>query len=257
MKTPNGYVFYRGPSLITGKPIIAVAIGFAAASENAKTGAMIQTYILPADVPPNEAVRTGQDKDVCGGCIHRPIVAKRTGADPCYVHTGQGPLVVWRGVQRGLYPDVTPEGLGVLVAGRGLRLGSWGEPVAVPLGVWQPALGVCAFHTGYTHRWRTRSAGSWRGVLQASCDSLEDYHDAVAAGWGTFRVALPGEAGSRGPQGLGVSEMQCPAAKEAGKQATCADCRACNGTARVVILSHGPRYRRSLPVAGPAGPAVV
>jgi hypothetical protein len=239
MAQPNGYVFYRGPSEIDGRPILAVAVGFRDSSSNVKTGAMLQTYILPAGIAPHHAIKTGEDVSVCGGCVHRPLVARKVQADPCYVTVFQGPRVVWEAASRGVYPDVTPSEFGELVTGRLLRLGSWGEPVAVPLAVWQPALASCAGHTGYTHRWRTKKAAPWRGILQASCDNPEDYRDARAAEWGTFRVALPSD-----PVQLG-NEFHCPASKEAGKALTCAECLACDGTAQVVILSHGPKFRKA------------
>lgn len=239
-KLPNGVVFYRGPSAIDGKPIVAVAVGFAKSSTNAKTGGMIQTHILRADMGPVDAVRTGADVSMCGGCMHRPTLAKKLGSDPCYVNVGQGPSAVFKALARGNYPEVTPDEFATLVAGRLLRCGSYGEPVAVPFDVWAPALRAAAGHTGYTHRWRTRQASAWRGTLQASCDSAEDFADASAAGWGTFRVAVPGFDGA-----LLGSEFRCPAAKETGKQVTCSECMACDGTGRqIVILSHGPKFRR-------------
>lgn len=239
MKAPNGVIFYRGPSAITGKPIVAVAVGFRNASTNAKTGGMIQTHILTADESPVAAVKSGADVSICGGCMHRPTLARKLGVDPCYVNVGQGPSAVWKGVARGIYPEVTPEEFGRLVAGRKLRLGSYGEPVAVPFAIWGAALASCAGHTGYTHRWRTRQVQAWKGVLQASCDSAEDFADAIASGWGTFRVAVPGFDGDPiGP------EFRCPAAKETGHKVTCSECMACAGKSHVVILSHGPKFRR-------------
>jgi hypothetical protein len=45
-------VLYRGPSLLDGSPIVAIAtIG----STNVKTGPMVQTWILRADMNPLEA----------------------------------------------------------------------------------------------------------------------------------------------------------------------------------------------------------
>jgi hypothetical protein len=39
-KTPSGFVFYDGPSVIDGAPIIGIAVLH---SENSKTGDMVQT----------------------------------------------------------------------------------------------------------------------------------------------------------------------------------------------------------------------
>jgi len=40
-------------------------------SANVKTGNMIQTWILRADIAPNVAIREGSDTAVCGNCPHR------------------------------------------------------------------------------------------------------------------------------------------------------------------------------------------
>jgi hypothetical protein len=46
--TPNSVIFYRGPSQLTGDPIVAVLTGLVTRSSNAKTGPMLQTWILRA-----------------------------------------------------------------------------------------------------------------------------------------------------------------------------------------------------------------
>ena len=68
----NGAVIYHGPSAIDGGPIVVIATGLTVGSANSKTGAMIQTHIMRADVDPLTALRTGADVSVCGGCMHRP-----------------------------------------------------------------------------------------------------------------------------------------------------------------------------------------
>lgn len=68
---PNGVVIYRGPSMLDGAPIICVALGLAAASTNAKTGALVQTLIIREDLSPTDAIQQGLDASVCGTCIHR------------------------------------------------------------------------------------------------------------------------------------------------------------------------------------------
>ena len=57
MKKPSGYVIYDGPSLIDGKPIIAIAI--TKKSTNSKTGGMVQTYIIRKDIDPRQANKSG------------------------------------------------------------------------------------------------------------------------------------------------------------------------------------------------------
>lgn len=55
---PRAGVFYRGPSLIDGSPIVGIAV-FPAGKANAKTGAMLQTYILRDDMSPMKAIQSG------------------------------------------------------------------------------------------------------------------------------------------------------------------------------------------------------
>lgn len=66
----RGFVVYDGPSAIDGERIVVIVCALER-SRNAKTGHMVQTYILRADMHPIEAVRTGADVSICGGCKHR------------------------------------------------------------------------------------------------------------------------------------------------------------------------------------------
>ena len=63
MANPTGYVIYRGPSLLDGAPIVAIAT---MQTSNRKTGNMVQTWILREDVSPVEASKAGADASVCG-----------------------------------------------------------------------------------------------------------------------------------------------------------------------------------------------
>ena len=59
---PTGFTLYAGPSrLDPGVPIICVAT---MSSNNAKTGDMVQTWIMLAYTTPTDAVRTGADHDL-------------------------------------------------------------------------------------------------------------------------------------------------------------------------------------------------
>lgn len=226
----NGAIIYRGPSLLDGAPIIVIAIGFTAGSANSKTGNMIQTHILREDIAPTDAIKSGDDASICGQCPHR---GDGTGKGrTCYVNVGQGPLVVWKSYKAGKYP--LWDGTGV--SGRMVRLGTYGDPAAVPVHVWDALLRDAGGHTGYTHQWR--QSPQLRAYCMASADSVDDAQSAHSMGWRTFRVAMPTDA----PQLRG--EAQCPASAEAGKKLTCAQCRACDGTASqrrgsIVIQAHG------------------
>jgi len=247
--TANGLTVYDGPSLIDGAPILVILTGLNTPSTNAKTGAMVQSYIIRADVDPLTASRTGQDAAICGDCRHRPSLAKATGAPLCYVNKAHGPAAVFRGFLRGIYPTATPEAAAARLAGRVLRLGTYGDPAAAPARLWQTFTDAAAGHTGYSHQWKTPGFNfdQWRGLVMASADSLDDAALANLHGMRAFRVTT---AADRQP-----GEAICPASTEAGKRTTCADCQLCAGTTKaardIVIQDHGPGYkaRRVIPIA--------
>jgi hypothetical protein len=228
----NGRILWRGPSLLDGKPIIVIAVGVASGSSNRKTGDMLQTYILRSDMLPQSAIHCGGDVSICGDCPHRGNRLQGIGRT-CYVNIGQGPTVVYKTYQRGGYPmadDIESVG-----AGRVVRLGTYGDPAAVPVHVWRELVSRAVAHTGYTHQWRIRP--ELRDLVMASADSSKEASVAHVAGWRTFRVAMPGHI-DRLPR-----ESICPASEEAGRKLTCDICRACNGASgkrgSIVIQAHG------------------
>ena len=235
MNKPNGMILWQGASRIDGAPIVAIVVGLSSDSTNSKTGAMLQTYILRADMEPTEAIKSGNDASICGDCPHR---GDGTGkARTCYVNVGQGALAVYRAFQRGKYPMATAEQSAAAGNARVVRLGTYGDPAAVPVSVWETLTSRAVAHTGYTHAWRGIGAG-YAHLLMASADSLSDKVAAMSAGFRTFRVVMRGET----PRVQG--EAICPASAEAGKKLTCITCKACNGTATarkssIVIQAHG------------------
>lgn len=241
-RQPKAGIIYRGPSMLTGQPIVVVATF---TKSNRKTGGMLQTYILTDDGrTPIEAIRTGADVSICGDCPHRGD-GQTYGSRSCYVNVAQGVTVVWKGVQRGTYGP-GPVGADDMVAlgrGRMVRLGTYGDPAAVPASIWHCLLRESAGHTGYTHQWRMPmmqrgyAAGDlFRSFVMASADSEQDARDAQDAGWRTFRVRTADEP-------LMPREFACPASDEAGHKVQCADCRACGGAdgrkGSPAIIAHG------------------
>jgi len=240
IKKPSGFIFYRGPSLIDGAPIVAVAI--TKKSSNEKTGNMVQTYILVDNgKSPVDNAKALLDRSICGDCIHR------RGLDgSCYVNLGQGPRAVLDGVNRGIYPH-SLETAAIQCTGRKVRLGAYGDPAAVPFEYWQALLVNAAGNTGYSHQWRT---GINPGVMQycmASADTAEQALEAQAKGYRTFRVKTAAEINFK-------NEFPCPASAEQGKRKLCHECMACNGgietrKANPVIIVHGSlksRFESSL-----------
>ena len=172
---------------------------------------------------------------MCGDCQQRPYLG---GA--CYVNVAQAPSVIYKAFRRGTkYPTAEgPKDLHKLGQGRVVRLGSYGDPAAVPKRVWQALLRDAVGHTGYTHQWRR---APWlKDLCMASVDSPFEAAEAQARGWRTFRVR-------REDQPVQAREFVCPASDEAGNRLSCATCKACNGTSRnpvaasPVIIAHGSR----------------
>lgn len=237
-KKPSGFIIYRGPSMLDGSPIVAVAI---TKSENVKTGNMIQTYILvDNDKSPVENVKALADSAICGNCKHR----RGTGG-ACYVNLGQGPRAVADGVVRGIYPH-NAELARLASKDRIVRLGTYGDPAAVPVSVWTDLLALSAGRTGYTHQWQNPAFAPLLELVMASADSEQERKEAKALGFRTFRIRSSDEEIMKG-------EYLCPASEEAGKRKTCAECTACDGgtnnrKADPVIIVHGSLKNRFIAI---------
>jgi hypothetical protein len=234
----NSAIIYRGPSLLDGSPIIVIVSGIEKGSDNGKTGAMLQTFILRDDMSPIDAVRTGSDSAICGSCAHRGDAAsdrKRS----CYVTVMHAPHNTWKTAGRGRYREVTSTAdISAIGRGRKVRLGSYGDPAAVPLYVWEALLlDSLRGHTAYCHQWLNPAFASLAKLAMASVDRPSEYAQAKAAGWRTFRVKAP-------EQPKFENEIVCPASEEAGKRTTCENCGLCSGLSTktrkdIVINSHG------------------
>lgn len=244
---PNGAILYRGPSMLTRTPIVVVATGLAHASANPKTGDMVQTYILvDGKRGPLDAAKHGDDVAICGDCKHR-----KTHLGSCYVTLVHGPRSVYAQLKRRKYPRVKPEQLGAIGAGRYVRLGTYGDPMAVPAWVWTKLLAQAAGHTGYTHQWQGTDHGAYQidpthqaavsALVMASVDSCGEAAAARAQGQRYFRVRQADEP-------LGANEIMCPASAEANYRRTCQTCGACKGgnvsRTSIAIVVHGTTSKR-------------
>jgi len=198
--------------LLNGEPIVAIAT---LKTSNRKTGDMIQTWILPQNMRPTDAVEGGDDASICGDCPHRKIDGKRT----CYVNVGQAPLQVWKSYKAGKYPWL-PE-LSCITEGRHIRFGAYGDPAAVPSHVWLHLKRHAKGWTGYTHQWRSCD-DNLKELCMASVDNEWETRIARQLGWRTFRCRAEGEP-------LMEGEIMCPASDEAGKKTTCNKCLLCAG----------------------------
>jgi len=225
-------IIYKGPSQLDGQPIVVIATY---SNRNRKTGAVVQTYILTLDNP-LEASKTGRDSTICGNCIMRGTTTE----DPkrkiavgrrCYVNLGQGVLIVFKAFERGVYPMADdPEDRTAIGAGRFVRIGTYGDPAAVPDEVWEDLIDEASNHTAYTHQ------PGWRpDIAMQSADTYEQAQGFWAKGMRTFRVVIDISAIDR------TKETICPASKEAGRRVQCTDCKLCNGSSKaksIAIVEH-------------------
>ena len=235
-----GVILYQGPSLIDSAPIVVIANRIVSDSDNVKTGAMVQTFIIRQDMRPLDAARLGYDFSICGHCPHRP-----SNAGSCYVNIGRSVEAVYGAFVRGRYArphvDFDTGILPELFADSIFRLGSYGDPAAAPFRVWQHATALVRARNGYTHQWRDFPQVA--ALCMASGDREAQAPEARSSGCRTFRVRA-----ATAPIMAGA-EVVCPASEEAGKKVTCADCRACGGTsakarASITIIAHGTTAKR-------------
>jgi len=218
-KKPIGIVLWEGKSLLDGERIMVIATGVYGKSENQKTGEMVQTYVLRRDFHPLLARRMGEDFSVCGDCMHREL-------STCYVNFCHGPISIFHAYLDHAYKPFEAADI-ELFRGRNIRLGSYGDPAAVPYEVWERISSVANKVTGYTHQWRKYDQ-RLKNICMASVDTIEryiiEYEKARSEGWRTFRLREDLEKNPLLP-----GEFICPASKEGGQKTTCEKCGSCGG----------------------------
>lgn len=236
-----GYIAYEGPSEIDGRPIVVI-VNKLQGSDNAKTGAdLVQTFIIRADVNPVIALKTGDDVSICGQCAHRPALASETGDAPCYVNVGRSVRSVFEAYKRGRYVKATPDALRRILAGRKIRLGTYGDPAAAPVAMWQEITADAAGIVGYSHQWQSIGFdhAAWAPLVMASADTIDEAAQANLYGMRVFRVSVGVDRQA--------GEVACPASAEGGKKATCDSCMLCGGTTKaardVVIADHAVGHK--------------
>lgn len=248
MKNPLGFITYEGPSEIDGRPIVVI-VNKLQGSDNAKTGAdLVQTFIIRSDVAPTDALKTGDDVSICGQCVHRPILAKFNGQAPCYVNVVRSVRSVYEAYKRGRYQKITPAQLRAILSGRKVRLGTYGDPAAAPVAMWQEITADAAGIVGYSHQWQSVNFdhAAWAPLVMASADNIDEAAQANLYGMRVFRVSVGVDKQS--------GETTCPASAEGGRKATCDSCMLCGGTSKaardVVIADHAVGHKRRVIMMG-------
>lgn len=227
MSKPKGIIIYEGPSMIDNENIVCIVNGFRK-SKNSKTGHMLQSWIIRSDVHPSEARSNGSNSSVCGDCKHRKW-------GTCYVNMMHGPNGVYKAYKNGSYERLEKKHLKYLRK-QHLRIGSYGDPVAIPFDIWNYILQFVGGYTGYTHQWNNCD-NRFKDIVMASVDTIKEHDRAVENGWRTFRVMINNN------ESLG-DEIICPASRNENTQ--CTKCMLCNGSGKrknIAISVHGQNWK--------------
>jgi hypothetical protein len=222
MRISNGWIAYEGPSQLDGQPIVCIITGSIKPTSNSKTGLMLQSWIIRSDIHPNEAIQSKQDKSVCGNCKFR---ADKKGHRVCYVNPmplGQ----IYKQYKLGNY-DRTPNFNYV----NALRIGSYGEPTAVPIKYWLSLVKASRLYTGYTQQWARPQFQNYKHFCMASVTCNSETVAARKLAWRTYRI--------RTDDIILAGEVDCPGAYKP-QTTNCASCGLCNGSsANVSVKVHG------------------
>ena len=230
-KRPTGLIMYEGASMLDGAPIVVVAT---LASANAKTGDMVQTWILRTDLAPVEAVKSGQDAAICGACPHRPSL---NGA--CYVNVGQAPSSIYKSFLKGNYAKFNAVDHAHLLQGRAIRFGAYGDPAAAPVNVWAEMAALASLTTGYTHQRAHKAFNSaLLDYVMLSADTPRQALAAHAQGLRTFRVRTEDSP-------LLPNEIECLSDS---RGLNCIDCGLCDSATAeqvsIAVTIHGAKAGR-------------
>ncbi|MEO1377554.1 MAG: hypothetical protein AAFW70_25400 [Cyanobacteria bacterium J06635_10] len=229
----NSYVVWEGASLIDGSPILLILTGFVSPSANRKTGRLIQSWVLQQEFVPTFAAKHGLDEGICGSCS---LKLSKTGS--CYVNLA--PINnMYRKYVACTYSKLSKNEIELLKYYRyPIRIGSYGDPTAVPFDVWKPIILASGSHTGYTHNWLFCD-NLWKQYLMASVQSLGEARVAQNRGWRTFRIIAPDAS-------LTQNEILCRNTED--DRNRCDNCYLCDGKSskpNIADRVHGLKWKIS------------
>jgi len=208
-----------------------IIFNFQFQSNNSKTGGMAQVFMIPVQWAMES--RIGDDSAVCFDC-------KFSQGNGCYVRKGdpmRGLISKVKSLSRKLesIPEFSAEleeHILFMCENKFVRFGAYGEPVLLGESLVSKIASIALGWTGYTHQWAL-SKYSWSSkYFMASVEG--DFMKKVANRMG-FRTFLVGQSEEK--------SVVCPASKEGGRKAVCADCLLCSGTGgksncNIKILPH-------------------
>ena len=238
-------MLWTGRSTIDGEQLaVIVTPDRSRSKQNRKLGDVVQIWILREDIDPLTAIQTGADVSICGDCKLR---GSNGSGRACYVPVHWYPRTIWSAYKRGnVYTslhvlteaDIDP------FEDRIVRIGSYGDPAAVPQQIWHDILGNARSVLGYTQRWRPTSLRNLdctpdlQMLTMASVLSRTERLQAKALGFRTYRVLFDGDVPDDG-------EIICPYVTH---EVQCEKCRLCDGKRD----RHDRRKDIAIPVHGAA-----
>ena len=206
-----------------------VRVAYTFESKNTKTGDVIQQWITPKNWERESQKEKVDVKDSAAACKDCPLM------DSCYVKKGTAVMGLKSGSKSKNFIPATEEEQLYRFEKKFVRFGAFGEPVLAGKMNTVALASVAKNWTGYTHQWKDLNYHWSNKYFMASVETPKLKSEANALGYRTFRV------------GADVSEILpdevlCPASKEAGRKATCADCGLCKGASskakNVFIVKH-------------------
>ncbi|MEO0838270.1 MAG: hypothetical protein AAF063_05135 [Cyanobacteria bacterium J06643_5] len=196
---------------------------------------LLQSWIIQQNLVPTEAAKKGLEKGICGTC---PLKLSQTGA--CFVNLL--PVNnIYRTYFAGNYQKLSINEIEVIKRYRyPIRIGSYGDPTAVPFDVWEPIISASSGHTGYTHRWGSNECDErWKKYLMASVQSESEARIAQNQGWRTFRIITPDAP-------LSENEILCRHTED--DRVKCSSCMLCDGKSNkpnIADIVHGLKWKIS------------
>jgi len=211
---------------------------FARLGGNTKTGKGIMISILPHNGIDLENVRS-KGASSCGDCPHAKASGKRkTGTCYTYKRPG-GSQGVLGGINNGFHrcEEISlisfTNKVQVLAELTGyIRIGEFGDPAADKQSSQVIAdilkgIDSSVSRAGYTHQWKKAKALPLKGLIMASCDTVEEEKQARKNNWGVFLVEARNEENLTG--------SHCPSQKTKGL-VICATCGLCDGLEKTISI---------------------
>ena len=194
---------------------------------------LLQSWVLQQEFVPTFAAKQGLDEGICGSCS-----LKLSKAGSCYVNLA--PINnMYRKYVAGTYSKLSKNEIELLKYYRyPIRIGSYGDPTAVPFDVWEPIILASGSHTGYTHNWLFCD-NSWKQYLMASVQSESEACIAQSQGWRTFRIIAPDTP-------LSENEILCSHTQD--DRIQCETCLLCDGASskpNIADRVHGLKWKVS------------